>query len=1143
MSQSPDLLQVDLIISKRYKLTRFISEGSYGQAWRAIDLNHNLREVVLKFANHNSEESIAKLKNEIAIIKDLNHPLLTTYYDSFADAEYSLFYVMDYAYGKKLSDWIENEETGLEKLDWPEIVWIGQQLCEALCYLHNCQVLHLDIRPDNIVYERETSRLRLIDFGQSKCLTNGSKVKLEPNHNLRYLAPELKKVLPSQPRNKTETTEVEVSTAIDIYALGLVLAELLVGELSEDATKFPEQIPASLKTLVRKMLDVQPAARPTTEQVRQQLQALNVTAPTIKRLDLGLVGRADEMNLVKEQLAKTRVGQGSFFVVAGLAGIGKSHFSEAVLNLARTDYNFYTVLAKVETNIAFRDLRPYAPLNRLIKELVNHHPLATPKNSTVQKLSELLPESDIQINYADIFGSEAAFQKELAQTLTQWFGELTVNQPLLLCLEDGHDAEDALLEFLKQLQIELQARPIPVFFNLTLRLEETAQLAKFEQRFGSPNLRLQPLNKAKIQELLCNSFPKLAINNPHILENLVEFLENKSGGRPLFVRELLLSLLSKKVLVQLPNDQGWRIEADALTSLIAAAPLDLEEFGEKQAFRVVEDRIKTLEANDQNLVRLAAMLGFSFERAPLAYLAENLLDALKDSWQDSLSHLLQAEIIESEPGTSRYQFTHAFLHQTAREVGDVDVYQVARLIEKFYGLSLQDQIAETAKVPFSLVTTSKLEQATIAAIVADCYRGDKAFRAPCGYNLIAADAAQQKNAYNEAAYRYETALDLLKEIPNERRAKALVKERPEEEIFLFKESWLNFTRFYLMHNLVQVHVRAGRYEKSREFTKQADRLVQTPNFSVNTDLLAEFYNEEIKLLVLMDFCQDAVNRLKSRVMQRCTGPAAIEARLNSYVALHRKGETKQALRVCLNDLKLIQQQGYKRNEAKAKNFLVIAYRYFHKLRKALEYANQSVSIFEEIGEDATISAFRARSSKGIICRELKMWDEALACFEKNLELIESKKITDLGSQITAYSNLGEYYRLAKAKNFSLAEEYLTKAYNIAVSVGSNKTGETVNAGGLGGLYLVWNRLDKAEYWINLSIEISESMQNKTHLPEMYLCKARLLKKKNDLFGAKELYKKTIDISLEINQPKYQKAAHRELTQLLKSIADRSLTNN
>lgn len=209
----------------RYKIVRSIGFGSSGDVYEAehVDLG---RHVALKVANGTgagSEEIRERFRREARIASSLRHPNIGDVFDIGATEGGAPYLVMELLNGEPLDTWIDRGPLSLASA-----IEVCAQICDALAFVHTNNILHRDIKPQNIMLHREydgRSFAKLVDFGISKPINFGiahfpreATVTGTPH----YMAPEL--LSGGVANERTET-----------YSVGVVLYESLGGKPPFDA--------------------------------------------------------------------------------------------------------------------------------------------------------------------------------------------------------------------------------------------------------------------------------------------------------------------------------------------------------------------------------------------------------------------------------------------------------------------------------------------------------------------------------------------------------------------------------------------------------------------------------------------------------------------------------------------------------------------------------------------------------------------------------------------------------------------------------------------------------------------------------------------------------------------------------------------
>lgn len=198
-----------------FEIQAELGKGSFGVVYKVLSIKDKkiyvLKKIDLRLLKPKHKE---KAYEEVQLLKQLNHPHLIKYYNSFLEKD-TLNIVMEYADGGDLSQLIKSRKASGKGFSETEIWGIASQLSSALCYLHSKCVIHRDIKTPNILLSKD-KQIKLADLGVSKMITPGKMAGTRVGTPL-YLAPEL--VLNKPYDNK-----------VDVWALGCVLYHLAMME-------------------------------------------------------------------------------------------------------------------------------------------------------------------------------------------------------------------------------------------------------------------------------------------------------------------------------------------------------------------------------------------------------------------------------------------------------------------------------------------------------------------------------------------------------------------------------------------------------------------------------------------------------------------------------------------------------------------------------------------------------------------------------------------------------------------------------------------------------------------------------------------------------------------------------------------------
>ena len=263
---TPVLDRLSTALSERYRIERELGAGGMATVYLARDVRHD-RRVALKVLRPELAAVIGaeRFLHEIKTTANLQHPHILPLHDS-GEAAGLVYYVMPYVEGEALRDRLTREH----QLPVEEAVRIAREVADALDYAHRHGVVHRDIKPENILLH--DGRVQVADFGIALAVSSagGGTRMTETGMSLgtpHYMAPE------------QAMGEREITPKADIYALGCVLYEMLVGEppftgptaqaiiarvMTEEPRSLTIQrrtIPVELEAVVRRALEKLPADR------------------------------------------------------------------------------------------------------------------------------------------------------------------------------------------------------------------------------------------------------------------------------------------------------------------------------------------------------------------------------------------------------------------------------------------------------------------------------------------------------------------------------------------------------------------------------------------------------------------------------------------------------------------------------------------------------------------------------------------------------------------------------------------------------------------------------------------------------------------------------------------------------------------
>jgi len=214
-----------------YSLIRHLGSGGIGSVYLVEQrVGSGLRRCALKvLAPHAAGSSfVERFHREQHILASLDHPNITRMLDGGLSEDGQPYLVMEYVDGVHLDVYCDERNLGID-----ERLQLFLRVCDAVAYAHRNLVVHLDLKPSNILVTAD-GVVKLLDFGTSKLIQPDSLLTTTVMATPAYASPE-------QLRNEA------VTTACDVYALGAILFELLTGRRPGDKASVAVMIERAMR--------------------------------------------------------------------------------------------------------------------------------------------------------------------------------------------------------------------------------------------------------------------------------------------------------------------------------------------------------------------------------------------------------------------------------------------------------------------------------------------------------------------------------------------------------------------------------------------------------------------------------------------------------------------------------------------------------------------------------------------------------------------------------------------------------------------------------------------------------------------------------------------------------------------------------
>ena len=739
----------------KYEIVSLLSAGGMGELYKAHDPELG-RELVLKVLPRRGvfhPDSVERFVREARASSALNHPNIVTVYE-IGESPFGHFIAMELIEGRTLRD-LRSETPSIST-----IARIGAQAARALAVAHGAGIIHRDIKPENLML-RDDGYLKVLDFGiaqlgQRDLSDSGSDTRItQPGvvlGTMRYMSPE-------------QATGKQVTSASDIFSLGIVLYELAAGRHPFDSSsdmavlsaiilreaippsRINSRVPAVFDALVMRMLSKNPEDRPTAAEVDDTLDSILALQTASRHVtngvvaQRGVIGREPELTALSEAFELARGGRAFMVCVSGEPGIGKTTLIETFLRGLADSSAHFVALGRCSERLAGAEA--YLPLLDAIDDL-KHEDGASEMAGLLRELAptwcQMLAGS--HANQGAGPDAHAMSQERLKRELAAFLEQVCAKQPLVLLIEDIHWADVSTVDLLGYVLTRLRGSrllAVATYRPAELQLSSHPFLAlklDLQTRGGAREIPLGFLTEEYVGRFIADRFP-----NNKFPTKFTGLVHSRTEGSPLFVEDLLRYLRAR----------GAIVEADGSWSIPESLP-DVENDIPESMRSMVERKVNQLDADDKTLLAAASVQGHSFDSAIVARAlglvtadVEDRLEAL-DRVHGFVRRAGEREFPNGEI-SGRYRFVHV-LYQNSL----------------YASLSVSKRVSLSKLVGEALLTLNDGDPGGAAAELGFLFETAREFERAAGYFAAATEASLGVFAFDEATRLAHRALALLKRL-------------------------------------------------------------------------------------------------------------------------------------------------------------------------------------------------------------------------------------------------------------------------------------------------------------------------------------------------------------------------------------------
>ncbi|MBN1472028.1 MAG: diguanylate cyclase [Syntrophaceae bacterium] len=625
---------------------------------------------------------IARFKQEYELVKNLDVENIIKIFDLIEhDDKYAL--VEEDFGGISLRDILTKK-----KLELKSFLEISSKVSETLGLIHKNNIIHLDIKPDNILINQEENKVKISDFGISAVLTHANDELYNPDviqGTLSYMSPE-----------QTGRMNRGVDYRTDMYSLGATFYEMLTGEVpfkSDDPmelihshiarepsppTTLNSSIPPVISSIIMKLLAKNTEERyqnclglayDINECLNQLNQKGHIDEFPIASKDISIrfnipwriVGRENEVSILMDSFERVAKGASEMMLVTGQPGIGKSALVNEI-HKSIVAKNGYFIAGKYDQ---FRKDVPYSSIIQsfqgLIRQILteSEERIETWRNRLLSALgnngkiiTDVMPELELIIlQQPDVTQLDPEEAQNRFNMVFQNFVNVftTESHPLVIFLDDLQWADQASLNLLRNIICQetkylffigaYRDNEVTASHPLMLTIDEITKKGKTIENINVGPLDINGINAIIMNVLLCE---------PEESMPLAQLINKKTAGNPFFVIQFLKSLYDSR-FIEIDPQTGWRWDMDKINQMQVTD--NVVDF--------MAGKISTFSQKTQDILKICACIGNRFELEMLSIVSgKSIEETLSD-----LTSAIQEDMVSLHGNI--YKFHHDRIQEAA----------------------------------------------------------------------------------------------------------------------------------------------------------------------------------------------------------------------------------------------------------------------------------------------------------------------------------------------------------------------------------------------------------------------------------------------------------------------------------------------
>lgn len=636
------------MIPSNYEIVEKIAEGLHASIFKVHPKKSPNQLLMLKIPKPAilSHNKISQFQQKTEQLKLINFPGInapTMHYKQ----DGSFFLTYDYFDGIPLSNWLRlNNQAKIS----PDVFFsIACQLAQALDKIHDAGIIHNCLKPSNILINSDTLNLCLVDFI--------STVDIRDVRHFIYNRSFIRETLSYTSPEQTGRISPRISFSSDLYSLGVILYELLTGQLpfiSDDPLELIHShlaqealpvcsvnpaVPLTLSNIIARLLLKEPEKRYHSGKglfidllrCRDEYQATGTISvfplemiTNTRRVTFisKMIGRDKEVQTILEEYEKVVQGNFRSVIISGLSGIGKTRLIQELQKPIVKNMGYFTT-GKFDV---YQRNTPYSPLIQAFRNLLrtfltesdervtywkNRIQLALGKNGQV--LTDVIPELEILIGPQPPVQQLAPIESlnRFHDLFNRFLGSLSSEEnPLTLFIDDLQWCDTASFDFMTSIFNNYLDHPYLFFIGAYRHneVDSSHPLSKLIRNALEKNRPLKEILLNPLEPEHSHEMVSYILDSPlDKTKTLADFLSSLSEGSPLFISESL-SFLHNEDLLYLDEERQWCWDLDKIRS--SPMPTSI--------VALFSSKLKSLSAQLIDLLEYCACMGNTFSPGELA---------------------------------------------------------------------------------------------------------------------------------------------------------------------------------------------------------------------------------------------------------------------------------------------------------------------------------------------------------------------------------------------------------------------------------------------------------------------------------------------------------------------------------------------